>query len=230
MSGTINKRQVLVIAPHADDAEFGIGGLLYKLTSWISETDVRVVVMAKGGYRRSSGQYVDYDGRKNEAREALAILGVHDVVFAAAFDENRALEEPYSQIVNAIELEIEKFDPTSLFVCLPSFNQDHQRVFDAFVTATRPGALAPSVQHVCAYEYPGNSWGPAGPKWGRVYVRLNESVMKSKLEALARHKSQFAGREGEHVTPDGARKLAALRGSECGSPYAELVYLMRGMI
>ena len=119
------------------------------------------------------------------------------------------------------------FKPTDLFVNLPSFNQDHRRLFDACVTALRPGA-ADWVPRVYAYEYPGNAWGEPAPAWGKVYVPLETDAFEAKLAAVRAHASQWEGREDTHVGPTGAAKLALLRGSECGARYAELLYLMRG--
>ena len=220
MNGT---RKFLVFAPHADDAELGMGGMLYDHN--VSEK--RVVIMATGSYRRFDGMFVSAKEREEEARSALAILGVTNVAFARSFEENRSTEEPFVQIVQTIEKHIAIFRPTDVFVSLPSFNQDHRRLFDAFIAATRPGACD-WVQALYAYEYPGNAWGPPTPEWGKTYVPLSTRSLRAKMTAIEAHKSQWEGRGTTHVGPAGALQLSFLRGSECGHTNAELLYQLRG--
>lgn len=226
MSGKATANKLLVIAPHADDAEFGMGGMLHRFRHG---AQVGVLIMAHGGYARSDGREVGSAERHREARNALCKLGVKDVWFANAFDENTGLETSYSELVGCISKHVARFDPQEVFVNLPSFNQDHRAVFDAFVTASRPGCME-SVTSIYAYEYPGNAWGPAAPQWGKLYVGLTEVDLEAKIAALRAHRSQWDGRKCSHVSPEGARTLATLRGSECGAEYAELLYLMRGAL
>jgi N-acetylglucosamine malate deacetylase 1 len=220
----LSGERALIIAPHADDAEFGLGGLLQTLrrNNWA----VRVVILAAGDYRASAGRYIRSEDRQREAKNALDHLGVDDVAFPRTFAENGALETPYTELVDSVEHHIRQFCPSHLFTCLPSFNQDHRAVFDATITATRPGRT-PSLKRIFAYEYPGNCWGPDTPSWGKVYVPLPKALLGRKLNALRKHESQFNGKAGEHISLGGAEALARLRGSECGADYAELLYLLR---
>jgi LmbE family N-acetylglucosaminyl deacetylase len=220
---SLHPRRALVIAPHADDAEFGIGGLIQRLTAQACQ--VKVVIMARGGYTRSDGQKISYKERQQEACRALALLGVSNVEFAGAFAENEGYETPYVEIMAPISRNLADFAPTDVYVNLPSFNQDHRIVYDAFKTCVRPGVW--SGERLWAYMYPGNSVEEI-PAWGPVYVQLTAAQMARKIEALDMHESQFKGREHLHVGPAGAKALARMMGSECGACFAEKVFLMRG--
>ena len=126
-----------------------------------------------------------------------------------------------------VETVLEWGQPDELFICLPSFNQDHQALFDATITALRPGRFD-HIKRIWMYEYPGNSWGPEPPRGGRCYVRMGRHDLTMKLAALAVHKSQGFGTDHlQHVGMSGSQALSALRGSECSAEHAELFYLLR---
>lgn len=221
---TYSGERMLVLAPHADDAEFGIGG-------WIARAKeegvgvFNVVIAATGDYRRSDGGFVTENLRKREAAEAFKLLGVDAWRAAGWFSENGALAADYGRIVHLIAREIDHWQPTEVFCALPSFNQDHRVLFDAFVTALRPG-MHKGVKNVWAYPYPGNCWGPAPPREGRCYLKLEQRHVDVKMQALAAHQSQWDGRS-VGVNPQASLINMQQWGSEIGEPYAELVYLLR---
>lgn len=218
----LRAERLLVFAPHIDDAEFGCGGLIYKRTQLGLFS--RVLVLSNSDYHRQ-GKKISKSDRRQEAEAAAVHLGC-EMVIAEGFDENEALNTDYARLVDGLQREIAQQEADCVLVCLPSFNQDHRVLYDAFITATRPVDHMPARQ-LWAYEYPGNAWGPQPPQHGH-YVRLTTSEMHSKLNALREHKTQFTDRTG-HVTPNGALALAALRGSEVGVEYAEKFYLLRSI-
>jgi N-acetylglucosamine malate deacetylase 1 len=216
-------RKHLIIAPHVDDAEFGLGG---SIQEWSSVGDeVKVVIAAGGNYQRSDGLAVQGSLRAHEAREAFTILGVKEWELSHWFDENNPASIRYGDLVRNIEVVIQEQRPTDTYVCLPSFNQDHRALFDATITAFRPANLP---GNLWAYEYPGNCWGPSPPEFGKMYLWFEETTLARKIEALNCHKSQWEGRK-VGVNPKSATSLAQQRGSEIGKDYAELIYLLRGM-
>ena len=216
--------KVLVLAPHADDAEFGVGGYLHRMAREKTAA-AQVVIFAYGNYVRANGECVTFEERKAETAASLALLGA-DHKFVEGFYENYGDTGP-SKLVGQIEMLIDTVRPDELFVCLPSFNQDHTALYRATITALRPGR-ADRVKRVWAYEYPGNCWGPEAPLWGHCYVRLSSEDFNAKMSALLEHASQgFGVDHARHVGMAGMCALAALRGSECGTSWAELFYLLR---
>jgi LmbE family N-acetylglucosaminyl deacetylase len=217
---------VLVLAPHADDAEFGLGGYLHR--RWRERLgESKVVVFAFGHYWRSDGQVVLDEDRRAEGRRAFAQLHVDSQEFRRVFAENRGDIVGLQPLADHVERAVDAAQPDEVFICLPSFNQDHGAQFDATIVAFRPGRLD-GVAKLYAYEYPGNCWGPPAPRYGRCYVRLSDDDFLAKQRALLEHRTQFDDRHG-HVGPEGAEALAALRGSEWGVRYAERFYLLRGI-
>ncbi|MCO5157848.1 MAG: PIG-L family deacetylase [Aquamicrobium sp.] len=211
----------LILAPHHDDAEFGLG---IAIQGWLARGDsVRVVIAATGSYRRADETYIDGTLRMEETSLAMNILGVTDWRAAGWFQENGALEAGYGELVQRIEKEIAEADPTDIYVCLPSFNQDHRALYDATVTAFRPGGVTACLH---AYEYPGNGWQYPVPQVGRRYHPGTDGAVLGKINALRAHRSQFEGR-AQGVNPDAAHALAAVRGAEIGVAYAEVTFLIR---
>jgi N-acetylglucosamine malate deacetylase 1 len=218
---TTTQRNILILAPHCDDAEFGLGASIQR---WREEgASVHVLIASCSDYARSDGKDVCAKGRLVEARAAFEHLGVNSWKSAGWFKENQALAVDYGRLVGQIEGEIKAINPAEVYVCLPSFNQDHRVLYDATLTAFRPGAQFASLY---AYEYPGNAWGPNLPESGRRYLVAEEEEIVTKVEALTLHKSQFDGREAV-VSPYAAMVLAMQRGAEIGTKYAELVYVLK---
>jgi len=218
------KRRHLVLAPHHDDAEFGMGGCIQKFLS--DGDDVRVIVAARGNYTRSDWVKVLGSVRADESRAALTRLGVKDMVFEDWFVENGAMEAPFGSLVSDIEGAVREYEPTDVYVCLPSFNQDHRRLYEATLTVFRPGLQTASLY---AYEYPGNLWAEPVPVFGRRYFIITADEMQGKFDALNMHKSQFEGRK-VGVDPFAALKLATLRGAEIGEQYAEVLFVLREVV
>lgn len=217
--------RLLVLAPHHDDAEFGMGAWLARMVQERQNCSARVVIAAGGDYTRRDGRPVWEFERQHETSEAMAVLGVTDFSSAQWFEENRGLEANYPELVRRISMEIGRYNPTDVAVCLPSFNQDHRALYDATMTALRPGQF-PGIYNVWAYEYPGSHWQSPMPQFGKCYLGASKENIDLKVKALQCHRSQFEG-SFTPVGPDGARILASQRGSEAGLDYAELVYLIR---
>lgn len=222
MNGTT--RRALILAPHCDDAEFGLGIAIQRLIE--DGVHVTVNVFAYGDYARGDGAEVEGRTRTQESDSALEFLGVSEHRHRFVFKENAGLETPFAELVATVEQMVRQSRATEVYVCLPSFNQDHRAVHDATVTAFRPGAQTASLY---AYEYPGNCWGPELPAGGKRYVRGQPRHLARKIEALKMHRSQFDGRQAG-VSPQAAYRLARQRGAECGAEAAELVYVLKEVV
>ena len=75
-------QRALVVIPHPDDAEFGCGGTVARLTQMGKEVFYVVATSGnKGG--RDTDMTADYlvDARQDEQRRAAEVLGVSEVVF-----------------------------------------------------------------------------------------------------------------------------------------------------
>lgn len=224
----IDMTRALVFAPHHDDAEFGIGGLLARTTQRgrlqpEGYERPRVVVMAYGDYQSGDRTVLGAE-RSRESEQALAMLGA-DLIESRTFIENRAFHAEYGDVVRVMEEYILAVQPSAVFGPLPSFNQDHRLVHDCLVTAMRPQRWTRTSGFL--YEYPGTSVADT-PAHGRIDIGLTVEEMNLKERVLKAHRTQFGADVDGMVTPSGARLMMEWRGLDMHEPGAERVYLMRG--
>lgn len=222
-----DKPRILILAPHVDDTEFGLG---VSIQRWLEERNatIFVVVFASGSYTRSDGEYVCGNRRSEEFQKGMNVLGVDLFSQCTSYLENDGYSWNYKMLVTDIERYVSNFSATEVYTCLPSFNQDHQVLYNATMTAFRLG-LAEGVS-LYAYEYPGNAWGPVPPSVGKKYVIASSEHKRKKLSALMCHKTQFHGRMGSGVDPVSAVRLMEQRGAEIECDFAEVHYVIREIV
>lgn len=230
--------RLLVVAPHCDDAELGVGGLLAAAAASGRESQgpqetartVRVVVLAAGDIRFNHGGVVTAETRVQEAREGLGSLGVEaSQVSIYSRLESRLPEIPHADTVRHLDELLESFRPTAFFFPLPSAHQDHRYAFECCLSALRPGSPGSRLRLAAAYEYPSNLVDPQVPFNSRIYLDISD-FLEAKIRAFECHRSQ-ASRPGYHlISSGGVRDLARLRGREVGVEFAERYYLVREVI
>lgn len=224
-------KTILVIAPHFDDCEFGVGGYIAKIKEKDDDCQVVVAVMCNGSYTVSHSQEVlTPEGRYQEAEKACQVLGVDRLISLYLGEDNSLLQADFGKMVPAIDRLIEEEMPDVMFIPLPSCNPDHEATYKVCMAALRP--QRGHEFKVYAYEYPISNWGVGAPQYeimGRTYVRLSEQQLVTKINSIQAYSSQVAGREDTLAGVAGAAALARVRGLECGSEFAELLYLIRNV-
>lgn len=224
-------KKILAVSPHSDDAELGLGGYMHR-EGRIAGAETTVVVLAHGAFSSSKGggQKVTSFTRKSEGEAAGARLGVHSYQFLEVAPDSAFGTMPAGALVAALEKVIfgEAWD--EVFIPLPSFHADHTATYEASIAALRPHLNRVFPGRVYAYEYPGQAWGPPPPAVGRTYAAIADCDLDAKLEALSRHRSQWASHEQSLYGHRGVKALAELRGAEIGEPSAELFYLLRTVL
>ena len=219
---------ILVVAPHADDAELGVGAYLHREAERGASTHVIVVA---GGSRSASHLSPAAPGaREKEGAEAAKVLGIQEYRFVYAAPDSAFNTAPRGDLVAALEREFVTVKPDELFIPLPSFHTDHAVTYEACVTALRPHLNRQFPGAVFAYEYPGNCWGPPIASNGKVYAPVSDSDLDAKLASLAKHRSQWASEKASLYGERGVRAMAELRGAEIGVKAAELFYLTRSVL
>lgn len=150
-------KRLLVISPHADDAELGCGGYMFR-TAEVSGAVLNLVV-AVGDVRFAHlGRVVTRAERMAELERSMAVLRAESRVLLTEHDRYLDIM-PLADLVTALEVTISGFRPTEILMPLPSSHQDHEAVYRASVAACRPSSLTGSVQLIAAYEYSATSWG-----------------------------------------------------------------------
>lgn len=222
--------QVLVVAPHADDMEFGCAGYVTKLVDQGARVDLLVMCLS-AVYSTKNDRVVHPDTRLEEQEAVARLLGLQHW-HSYGLPENEG-HLKLAEMIDILDEAVKGIVPHEMLVPLPSTNQDHEAVFKACLAVLRPNKTSWQPIRVLAYEQPMNCWGDSGVSGavqGTVYVPLTQAQIDRKLKALACHKSQVAGREFKLAGHRGALQLAELRGVECGVLYAEKFHLLREVV
>lgn len=235
------RQRVLVISPHADDETYGCAGTIARIKELGGEVHVVLTSVADlahygDGESGSSGNVVTHHTRVDEFESVMKHLEVDDweVLFTDA-ETHLALDTvPRRTLVTLIEsearLSIERLEPTMVMIPAPSYNQDHEALYRACVTATRPGAPGQkyTVPFVLAYDNTSLFWsGEATRFHPNLYIDVSD-YLGAKIAALRLHTSQV--REPlYHGSPEGLDLATRTRGREVSVEAAEGFVLLRGL-
>ncbi len=225
--------RVLVIAPHADDETAGAGGLISRVKA--DGGKAFVMVMSVGDLDHFTGlrRHVHGKQRADELAAAMKTLGAddYDIVLRDSSLHMRLDTLARRELINYIEsnsrLATEKTKPTIIVLPAPSFNQDHEAVFKAGMTACRPhlAKLKAFQRIVLVADAPQLAWGKER-FFPNFYVDISGAHLQRKLQAFACHKSQL--RPSPHQgAVDALRLLAEARGREISVEAAEAFECMR---
>lgn len=187
--------QVLVVAPHPDDAEFGVAGTVAR---WTREGKDVVYVMCTNGDKGTSDVNMKPEElakiREQEQLAAAKVLGVREVVFLRHPDQGL---EDTSEFRKEIVRQIRKYRPETVVTADPYrrylWHRDHrvtgQVVLDAIFPYARdyhayPDLIQEGLQPHKVREV--LLWGTEEPN----YRSDITDTFDTKLAALACHKSQ----------------------------------------
>jgi bacillithiol biosynthesis deacetylase BshB1 len=205
---------ILVIGPHPDDQELGMGGTIARLAA--QGHTVHVLDMTNG--EPTPGGSVEM--RAKESAEAGRILGV----------QRSLLGLPNRQVVHNLESRhklaavIRLHRPNILFLPYPTdAHPDH-------VAVTRIGEDARFDAKLTRSNIPGEPWHPKRIiYYFCTHLRMNfvpsfcidiSDQIDTKMAAIAAYKSQFPTNE----LPEMVRNLCAYFGGRIGTRYAEPFY------
>jgi len=200
--------QVLVVAPHPDDAEFGVAGTVAR---WTREgKDVVYVICTNGDKGTSDVNMKPQELAKIREQEQLAaakVLGVREVVFLRHPDQGI---EDTSEFRKELVRQIRKYRPETVVSADPyrkyMWHRDHRitgqvvldaifpyaRDYHAYPDLIQEGLLPHKVREVLL-------WGSEDPNY-----RSNiTDTFDTKLAALRCHKSQV----GNNPVPGLAERL-----------------------
>ncbi len=233
----LSRQRMLVIAPHADDECFGCAGTMARIKSLGGE--VFVVVCSVGDLKHYDGKTAVVAGatRENELRAAMEFLEVDDweILYNDPALHLRLDTLPQRNLVGLLEregrLSLDRVRPTMLAIPVSSYNQDHQAVFRACFTASRPGVPAnkPFQPIVIGYDNTSLFWSLEREKFHpNFYVDISNFLDK-KLEALAMHNSQMRD-SIHHSSLQNVEYTARVRGREVSVEAAEGYMVFRHVL
>ena len=185
---------VLVLAPHADDAEIGCGGTIARLSDEGHNVACLIFTERKGG---------DFKSEINKARD---VLGLGECIIFP--NTVRLLGEKRQEVLDEMVLARKRLSPS--LVLMPSLNDMHQ---DHAVVA-REGIRAFRECSILGWEAPRNEFESSH----NFYFPLALKHIERKVDAIRSYKSQLPRIQMEQ---DFIISLAKTRGAQIGVEYAE---------
>ena len=230
-----NKKILLVVA-HPDDELLGVGATMHKLIE-ANKCIVEVVILGEGITSRSEEREPEkwkseLEVHRSNINNAAKFIGYKDVK-VYDFADNRFDSIDLLDIVKVIEKEKQRFKPEIIFTHHGGeLNIDHQRTFEAVITATRPMENE-LVTSIITFETPsGTEWrASTDPKHfiPNVFVEVSKDNVEAKVSAMECY--EFEKRKYPHPrSPEALRIFAQQRGIMVGCEYAEAFNLVRGII
>jgi N-acetylglucosamine malate deacetylase 1 len=203
-------KNVLVLAPHTDDGEFGCGGTIAKLV----ELGATIHYIAFSTCEESVPEGFPKDILVHEVKKATSVLGVlpqnlHILNYKVRyFNYNR--QEILEDIIKLGKI----IKPDVVFI--PSVNDIHQD----HSTIAMEGLRAFKKTNILSYELAWNniSFNHA------YFVRLEERHITQKIAALAEYASQT---HRPYASKRFLESLALTKGIQIGGEYAEVFEVVR---
>lgn len=231
----MNFKRILIIAAHPDDDILGCGGMIAKYSQQ-QKTDFRIIFIAEGTTCRYTVDKIksrqalnEIEKRESYAKKSLAILNVSEYKFYK-FPCGRLDMIPLIDIGKTIETEIKEFLPDTIFThSHTDVNNDHKKVFQAVLQATRPGAQN-LVKRVYSFEVLSSSeWNYVETFKPNLFVPLDLEHVMAKINALNEYVTEIK----EFPFPrssEGILTLAKRRGMQSGTKFAEAFQLIREIL
>ena len=223
----------MIVVAHPDDELLGQGATMNRLISEFNVT-THVVILGEGITSRSDIH--DRDKWANEIMQhrqnilsAQAVIGYHSVSIND-FADNRFDTVALLDIIKVIEKEKDTFNPDVIFTHHGGdVNIDHQRTFEAVVTACRP-MQHERVKMIIAFETPsGTEWRAASDPRHFIpnfFVTVTEEQINAKIKGMELY--DFEKRVYPHPRSPEALSIQAKRwGISIGTDYAEAFCIIR---
>tara|TARA_A100001015_G_C15037546_1_gene737297 strand:- start:3782 stop:4408 length:627 start_codon:yes stop_codon:yes gene_type:complete len=203
-------KNILILAPHTDDGEFGCGGSIAK---FINEGS-NVFYAAFSTAEKSVPKHLPKDILKTEVQEATKRLGIPKKNLLIYDYEVRKLNYFRQDILeHLVELK-NNIKPDLVFLPSPNdLHQDHQ-------TISQEGLRAFKTTTILAYELPWNTITFRTQS----FIKLTEENVKIKINALEAYNSQ---KHRNYASEEFVKSLALTRGTQIGTTYAEAFEVIR---
>jgi LmbE family N-acetylglucosaminyl deacetylase len=225
--------KIMIVVAHPDDEVLGLGATLHKLIHEKSAI-VHVVILGEGITSRSEKRDIEVwqkelEKHKQNIHSAKQIIGYQSLSLYS-FPDNRFDSVPLLDIIKSIESEKNKFKPDIVFTHhFGDLNIDHQRTFDAVMTAFRPLPEESKVS-ILTFETPSSTeWqvNSDGKRFNpNIYIEISEQNLKAKIDAMECF--EFEKRKYPHPrSPEGLKILAQHNGINVGIEYAEAFCIIR---
>lgn len=201
---------ILVLAPHTDDGELGLGGSIHKFINM----GKNVYYAAFSTAEQSVPVGFPKNILKHEVKRATSKLGIKpENLFIYNF-EVRKLGYVRQQILEELITLRNRLNPDLIFLpCKHDIHQDHS-------TIAQEGVRAFKNVTVLGYELIWNNLSFNT----QCFIRLDKEDIEAKVSALEEYKSQGSR---NYLSADFILSLARTRGVQVGCEYAESFEVVR---
>lgn len=226
----------MIVAAHPDDELLGLGASMHKL---IKNQDVKthVVILGEGITSRSEERDTvkwekELNIHRQNIKEAQECIG-YDSLSIHNLPDNRFDSVALLDIIKIIEKEKQEFQPEIIFTHHGGdLNIDHQRTFEAVVTACRP-MKDEVVKTIITFETPSaTEWkasSDVNPFIPNLFLEIEESDLKAKIDGMEKYR--FEKRKYPHPrSPEALKIRAQYWGITVGYEYAEPFCIIRNRI
>ena len=206
----IDKKRILILAPHTDDGEFGCGGTIAKFTREKKE----VYYVAFSSCEKSVPPEFPQNILKKEIRNAVKVLGIKEEDLILLDYPVRDFPKYRQEILDEMICLKKTLQPD--LVLLPSTfdtHQDHQVI-------SQEGHRAFKDLSLIGYEMPHNNL----QFHTNLFMGLTAEDLSLKIAALECYKSQY---HRPYAQKAYIESLARVRGCQIGIPYAEAFEIIR---
>lgn len=226
-------KKIMVIVAHPDDEVLGLGGTIHRLVSKY-DCQVRAVILGEGITSRADERNTRSwkneltIHRENVAKATTTIgyesTGIYD------FPDNRFDSVALLDVIKVIEKEKTSFQPEIIFTHHGGdVNIDHQRTFQAVITACRPMEFE-MVKTILTFEtMSGTEWrASTDPNHfiPNLFISIEEEDLKAKTDAMESY--EFERRAYPHPrSPEALKIRAQMWGVSNGVHLAEAFGLVR---
>jgi LmbE family N-acetylglucosaminyl deacetylase len=210
-----NKRIMIVVA-HPDDELLGCGATINKLISEYNCT-IRAVILGEGITSRSEQRDVDEVKQELSIHKSNITTAAQKIGYSSVgvydFPDNRFDTVALLDIIKIIEKEKDEFRPEAIFTHHGGdLNIDHQRTFEAVMTACRP-LKNEIVKTILTFETPsGTEWrSPSDPRQflPNLFIEISDNNLSAKIKGMESY--EFEKRSFPHPRSPEALKIQAQR-------------------
>lgn len=235
MLESLRNKKILIVVAHPDDELLGLGGTMNKLINEYGVT-THVVILGEGITSRSETRDIEVwenvlKIHKANIKSAQKAIGYHSVS-VYDFPDNRFDSVALLDLIKTIEKEKTVFKPDIIFTHHGGdVNIDHQRTFEAVITACRPMEHE-NVKTIITFETPsGTEWrANSDPKHflPNFFIGLSEENIDAKIKGMESY--EFESRKFPHPRSPKALQIQSQRwGIAVGVEYAEAFQLIRSI-
>jgi LmbE family N-acetylglucosaminyl deacetylase len=235
MLESLRNKKIMVVVAHPDDELLGLGASMHRLITNYS-VQTHVVILGEGITSRADTHDTakwkeELAIHQKNIKSAQASIGYHTVSIYD-FPDNRFDTVALLDIIKVIEKEKSKFNPEVIFTHHGGdVNIDHQRTFEAVITACRP-VQHESVKTIICFETPsGTEWRASNDPHNFIpnfFISFEENNLSAKIKGMESY--EFEKRLYPHPRSPEALRIQAQRwGVVIGNHLAEAFFIVRSI-